>query len=355
MNTLKLKLDKCRFSLQFFAVAIILSVTSFVLLADVFKKSTSSITILVNAKSSAAIKQQQIVNNLVEIPNLLSFYDRMLAENPDVRDVAQGKSPDKRKAMWNSMLETETVDGDSSMIRISITANKGSDAQQLVQKTTRTLLNLAGMYYDVRDELDLRIIEGPITRTVLPAWYWVILLSVTLGILVTFILQSVLLSMGKVFDKKRVTLPKKEYLSFTRNGNFSKESGIKSLEELYKIEESEKSFFEDAKKAEQRKEDFLKEKGIAKEEHAKRNEEQFFKETYPNFPEAVGNVQQKKAEAPSNLPVAKDAGLPKGIAEGKGSKKDGFVEIGEEKKTNVEREPTDEEIKKRLNQLLRGK
>lgn len=353
MDTLGRKLNKNRVSFQLIVAAIILSVSFFVMLTDMFKESKSSITVLVSAKSVvAAQQQQQTMNNLVELPRLLSFYDRMLRDNSDIRDVAEGKSPDERKRIWNDMLETEIINRDASVIRISITSKNQSDSEQLVRKATRTLFDLSGMYYDIKNDLDLRIIEGPVTHGTLSGWYWILPISIVLGILVSSILESILSAITRRIRRRTDLLPKKEYFTFEKFPKSSDETKIGSLEDLYKLEQAEKSFFTSDKEAQRRKKSFLEKSEIKQESEKKNISKKISEEKYPDYPE-VPSSMQKKAEAPGNLPIADEVEFPEKTNEE--AEKNGLMKLDEKKKDDVSREPTNDEIKKRLNELLRGK
>ena len=190
------------FSLQVFIVGVILSVTFFLLLLASFKTYRSTITIIVNSKSEIASKNEsEIIGNVLEIPKTLAFYDRLLKSNADVRDVTIGKSPDQRKSVWNEMIDIQQVGGNSSLINISITSNEENDANALVRKTSRTLFDSVSQYYDVKNDVDMRIIDGPISRPVFSYWYVALILSVLAGFSLALFFQSLLCDLKNLFVK----------------------------------------------------------------------------------------------------------------------------------------------------------
>ena len=72
---------------------------------------------------------------------------------------------------------------------------------------------------------------------------------------------------------------------------------------------------------------------------------------YPNFRE-VPKYAQQKASAPSNLPIADDSfSMQVGLNDQKQSEQ---KQIISEKTAIKKPEPTDDQLKEKLNQLLRG-
>ena len=82
----KINIDSEYFSLRFFVAGIVLSFSFLLLFISLSKTYTSSIIILVNAKSETAAQQKnQIIRNVSEFPKTLALYDRLLKYNSDVR------------------------------------------------------------------------------------------------------------------------------------------------------------------------------------------------------------------------------------------------------------------------------
>jgi len=77
------------------------------------------------------------------------------------------------------------------------------------------------------------------------------------------------------------------------------------------------------------------------------------KNKYPNFSE-VPKYAQATASAPTNLPVADDSFFSQPNLNAEQSKQSEIIEIKEEPKIKIHPEPDAEQLKKRLNDLLRG-
>ncbi|MDD5464311.1 MAG: hypothetical protein PHP62_04120 [Candidatus Moranbacteria bacterium] len=325
-------------------VGIILSAVFFLLLVDLFKTYQSEISILISAKSQVAAKQQtQIVSNISELPKTLAFYDRMLKNNPDMRDVTEGLSPQKRQDKWNEMLTVKQAGFDASVIKIAITTSHKDDSEQLAIKTARTLFDSAAFYYNIKKDVDLRIVDGPITRVYISNWFWLLIFSIIAGFSISGLLQYL------VFESKKFSIKKPEFLKmgsffeFKKNPNIPVEEELEMLNNLYKNQQAEQSFDFEQKQ----------EEGVENLEYQKKFQamkkitKQLEPDKYPNFPE-MPVTHKVEASAPANLPIADDSFFIQNEAP--------VQEIQHEEVIfDATKEPTPEELKKRLNELLKGK
>ncbi|MDD5396732.1 MAG: hypothetical protein PHW24_01585 [Candidatus Moranbacteria bacterium] len=355
------------FSLQTFAGGLFLSAVFLTLMINSSKTYTSEISILVSAKSENALKNQaQLVASVVELPKTLAFYDRLLKLNPDVRDVAAGKSVEQRKAKWNEMLSVQRAGIDSSVIEISISTLRQSDSEQLAGKTVRTLFDDVAFYYDVKNDVSLRIIDGPITKVHVSNLSALLLLSIVLGFLAVALLKIF------VFSKKKISISKPDFskinsfFDFKKNTTVSAEDELDSLNKLY---ESEGEVLSKEKIAALQENGTKMEQVDPKIQEMKKLTKKMEPSKYPNFPE-MPLAGVSKNSAPDNLPIADDsffAGnfefdlaaeeIEKKIPEANEN------EIPVQASTEIEeqpiadqtpKEPTPEQLKERLNQLLRG-
>lgn len=329
----EIKNVKLHMSLQIFVVGIVLSLTFFLLMLDNFKTYSSELSVLIVPKTDFAARQQsQLIGNILEFPKTLAFYDELLKRNSDVNDRARGLSADGRKSYWNEMLSVNQSSASSSVIKVSIQAENKNDAQQLNQKTVRVLFDTVSTYYDVKNDFDLRIIDGPIIKAQIPSWQILFLISIFLGFFLVLLLDFVIFGKSMKFINRidENELPRnKDYFDFKHEdaekenyfsqNNFidaeSENAGIQKMKQLTKLIEPDK---------------------------------------YPNFPE-MPTMLEKRDAAPGNLPIADD------------DFEENFLDVKEAVNPQVEeleipqlevdqksKEPTPDELKKRLNQLLRG-
>lgn len=331
---------------KFLVAGIVLSISFFLIFISISKTYTSSMTIFVNAKSEIAAQQgEQIIGNIVEFPKTLALYDRLLKYNSDVKDLTVGKSSLERKEFWNSLLSVKKVGKNSSLIKISITTIQQNDAEQLAQKTVETLVHFTGFYYNIKNDVDLRIIDGPITHSNITGWYWIVPSSLILGFLITFFLQYILIK-RKDFLTSEYNVPEEKFLSnlnpSTGEGSLknSEQEDMRSLENLYMSDMPIEILAAPR--------DNSNETLAPKIQEMKKITKTFEKSKYPNFSE-VPKHTQLTASAPDNLPVADDFNL--NVEQPKQSE---IIEIKEEPKIKIHPEPGEEQLKKRLNELLRG-
>ncbi|HAS00167.1 MAG TPA: hypothetical protein DEA89_03110 [Candidatus Moranbacteria bacterium] len=333
-------------------VGIIFSAVFFLLLIDLFKTYQSEISILVSAKSQVAAKQQsQIVSNISELPKTLAFYERMLKNNSDMRDVTKGLSPQKRKDKWNEMLTVKRAGFDASVVKIAITTSHKADSEQLAIKTARTLFDTSAFYYNIKKDVDLRIVDGPITRVYISNWFWLFIFSIIAGFSISGLLQYLLFESKKFSIKKPEFLKMGSFFEFKKNPNIPVEEELEMLNNLYKNQQAEQTFdFE-----QEQKEEFGNLEYEKKFQEMKKITKSLEPDKYPNFPE-MPIAHKVEASAPANLPIADDSFFIQNEAPIElESAPSQSVESEQDSISSETREPTPEELKKRLNELLKGK
>lgn len=291
-----------KLNIYFFILALILSATFCLLFLENFKSYNSQITILFIPKNEKmAIQSEQVVKNLTEFPHYLSFYEKLLVDNENIEDEFIGYSKDKRKELWNKKLEISR-ENNSGLIEIGITGEDQVESEKIAKQAAFTLFGTASRYYNIKNEIDLRIIDGPITSVKIKNWAWLISLSVILGAFSSFLITVVCL----------------------KSGNFLL-NGFRFISKI-----------------------FYRQKLSSKIEKNKEKEKLEIKAEYPLFTSFEKSMsQEKKSQAPSNLPIVEDPCAP---VEDIRTDKTRIVK----EKVDLTKEPNEEELKERLNQLLRG-
>lgn len=282
----------------FFVLAVILTVTFGLLLLSNFQTDKSDISVLIIPKSeSASFQIDQIMENLTDITHRLSFYDRVLSDNPEIKDPFSGLSKDQRKEAWNKSFEIERLSG-STTLNISVFNADKAEASKIARQMALSLSEVAGRFYNIQTELEFRIIEGPINSSFVRFWQWLIAFSILSGLAFSFFI----LFLFNIFSKK---VQRKITKNIIRRDYFAPPvDGIKELSELIENDLSVSA--------------------------------------------------ERKAAAPSNLPIAEeetsniDYQAP--VTQQPVDYTENLIAQEEEKKG----EPTDEEYRERLNKLLRG-
>lgn len=353
----KISIKNIKLAKQIFVFGIIYSAFFFLFFLNAFKTYRSDISVLIIPKSPAAISQQeQIINNVLELPKTLAFYDALLRYNSDVRDVTDGMSPLERKDVWNKMLIVKRTNSDSSIVRISITAKNENDANQLNLKTVRTLFAVVGSYYDIKKDVDLRIVDGPIAKTYNNLWLSLIFALLAgfvlafLSLLITFpknIFSKDFFAKFKMPEEKIAALKNKSFFDFKKDSKMPAEKELEVLKNLYQDEQVKEPFVF--------KQQEIRPDETEKIEEMKKLTQQMEQDKYPNFPE-MPIRGRGKAAAPENLPIADDVFFTNNFSEESIAKEESTPVETEPKTEDKEvKEPTPEELKERLNQLLKGK
>src|SRR6266567_2295656 len=338
-------------------IGAILSATFFLISLATFKTYESTVTILVTAKSPlAAAQQEKIVGNLAAFPRTLAFYDRLLKYNPDVRDIAAGSSSSQRRQIWNDMLKVSQPKEHSSIIAITLFAVNKTDADQLATKTARNLFDTASFYYNIKTDIDMRLIDGPISRPVVHAWGWLLMLSILLGSALATIIENGAKGMWETVSTRSQTFNKESLANFSQK-IFSTKKTDEAVET--QIEQAEPAAESNIPEETENIPEVSKEEVLTPEQVLYNKElEQLNKiiqqDIYPNFPEMPVHGAPK-ASAPDNLPIGDDSFYAPVSASAPENLPTEQPAVGptkvEEEKTH---EPTAQELKDRLNKLLKG-
>lgn len=320
------------FNLKSFWIAFAVSAAVlFVVSANVGRDYVSETDVLIIPKSTAAAENaNQIIENLKNIPLTLSFYDKMAQENADVVNDAVAELPDyKRKDFWNGVLQVTRV-GNSGVLKIIAKDTDSYQAEVLSAQATTTLISSVGLYYDIKADVDVRMIDSTITAYSNGTFSYALFIEGLVGI---FIVLSVLFYAALTF------LEKEKELKFYRPNFFpeyrnpfsalvSKKTPVESP-----VEEVAKDIATKTEKAWSL--------PVAEEK------------PYTDFANMT-----KSASAPANLPIAEEDALSLNQADTKMPEIEIMSqenELAMEEKTPLTHEATDEEVKARLNKLLSGK
>ena len=320
MQTLKSKL--------FWTASIIAAAIIFTVLYNANKTYVGESRILILPENTmTAGNIEQIIGNAQEIPKSLSFYNGMLAENHDIVDGAANLPDVQRKNYWDSKIDIRRI-GHSSILDISVFDKNPVQADIITQQAANDIAVVMSHYYNIQTDLSVRIIEEPIVSLTQKGDFWTssIAISSILGLVLGAAIVNIIFSI----QKKRGIISRKEFGSI-----FEPEEAGKKFEPEPEAEEIIQSDISETIRpvpAEDEKKVILekletKEKKIGKK---------------PSQPVA----REKKSVAPSNLPIGEGPMLEGAVSFAPGE--------GKEVKADHLREATPEEVKERLNKLLKG-
>ncbi len=282
-----------------------------ILIFNINKNSVyeSEINVLVLPKNELLAKETDLIRgNFKQIMQSLAFCDEVAQQNESL-SVMQDLSNYKRKEFCNSKLEVSLVEK-TAIISVKNFDKNSTLARELNSDTVEKLIASAGKYYNINTDMELRIIDGPIIK--LDSFrnsLWIFEESLFLTLVVCV---GLFFLVPFIFIKK-----KKTNLPILKN----KFSSKTPLEKMVAIFPETENYFSDKK---------------------------FFptKKVEPS----VG----KKAPIPVNLPVNEET-VPDIFLDKKAFVKNDMLEKKEnESEDYISREATSDEVKERLNKLLRG-
>ncbi|HBI16805.1 MAG TPA: hypothetical protein DDY52_01425 [Candidatus Moranbacteria bacterium] len=312
-------------SVYFVFVALAFGISAYFLLLDNYNTQTARINILISPQNTkTAVYLNRIKENIVIIADKKNIF----GENVVLKN-----------------------DPKNDLIEISASGEDRAEASLLAEKSTSKLLNLISKYYNVKNDLSLQVVSVEFQSKT--NYFLIAGASILIGLILALFIQLILDLSERAslfFIKRRMESSKKNAETENYLGDFFKTNRekIQKLSSSFPLEKSRD------------KQTVSENKIIA--DSVKNKLADLNDEPYVNF---------KKAAFPSNLPVAEDD-LDKIIQhkEDIPNEKEVLNELGifpesetqdlflAQDESNLEdttKEPTEEEFKKRLNELLGNK
>lgn len=297
-------------SKTFWVTTIVIAVIAFIIGTNSGKSFIGETSILLIPKSDKAVRNiDQIIANAKEIPKSLSFYNKLVELNPDMEDQASGLADAERKDFWNDKIVLKNTRR-SGIIRVNVFSDSQLQAEIISKQVANDISVVMSRYYDTKNDLDIRIIDGPIVYAFKKCSFLVIsLYSIILGLLAGTIIYFLVSFMGILVAQRQLALRLKNIrFPFAFNNNVPKKP-----EHLGR----EKTSFN---------------LGLSK------NEAKF------QF------TPVKKAAAPENLPIGSEF-VMSSLKRTRQAEEQAIEKTEEVEKM---REATPEEVRERLNKLLHG-
>lgn len=151
---------------------------------DFFRSYRATVTVLVVSKTE--MSSQDMTENAVELVRTLSFYERVLADNDLIDDDFEGYAPDQRKALWNDTVSVNRRAA-SSVLTVRARGETPEKAKRLAKQTAQTLFATMSFYYNVKTEMDVRVIDGPLVSYTLTRPFLFGATSILTGLSITLL------------------------------------------------------------------------------------------------------------------------------------------------------------------------
>jgi capsular polysaccharide biosynthesis protein len=167
---------------------------------DMFRSYEADVRIMVISRS-ASVNPEQVAANLAALVGTLPFHDRVVADDI-LGDPLEGYPQPDRRARWNDAVRAERGIG-NSVITVTAAGEDPEEARQLAARVSKTLFGMAGLYYDVKADIDVRAIDGPIAETVVRQPIAYAATSFLSALLVTMVFFGALIMVPNMFGRSR--------------------------------------------------------------------------------------------------------------------------------------------------------
>lgn len=150
--------------------------------------------------------------NLTAIAQELSFAAAVYeGVGPEMKNSFFGKTPVERQATWKRQAEIRLVPA-SDLIRISASGDTQEDAHQFAQAITLELARTASHYYNQKTDLDLRVVTEAVSIPKTTAWNRYVLLVGATALGFTGLFFAVYVLIGWMFPIGRSRESQNEYV-----------------------------------------------------------------------------------------------------------------------------------------------
>lgn len=322
-----------------------------------------------------------------------SVYEEVGAgiENPLV-----GRTPAERQAIWKKAVDVRVV-GTSDVIHIASLGDDQDEALALSKAVAAELVHTASRYYNQKTDLDIRIVADPAAIPSLSAWPRLLVYIIGTAFFFTILFFLVYATIERIFPKRSVPQPGNgEYVISSETfrpqkpaywdrdePSFLREAVVSSTEPVRAAEVTEAPVMPELEAESAPEVDAVLEPVITPEEwsadfppeEAVIEEEAFAEEEYqPSYEAERAGLGDENtvsgyvahAAAPDNLPIIEGPITPLQGAQSRLMKADidataeayaAMTEpvLPEEPTKPQTHEPTPEEYRRRLNELLSGK
>lgn len=157
--TVRNKWHRSSFGRAFIVTLFFVTLASGLFWLDFFRSYNAEVTLLIIAKSGEE-SSSDTAENMRELSQTLSFYNRLLTENDRIDDDFIGYAPDVRKEKWHDLVSVTRQEG-SGVLVIHANGDTPEKAKRIALQTAQTLFSVAGLYYDIKTGVDMRVVDGP--------------------------------------------------------------------------------------------------------------------------------------------------------------------------------------------------
>jgi len=219
MLAIRNKLKRSSFGRAFVVTFFFVTLASSLFWLDFFRSYNTEVVVLVISRSNTVENSSSIADNMVALTQTLSFYNRLLIENDSLDDDFLGYAPDKRKESWNERVFV-TKQNASGVLVIRANGDTPEKSKQFASQTVRTMFSVTGLYYNVKTDVDMRIVDGPLVSYTLQKPFLYIGTSFLTSLFLTSFFFFFLRVVPELIGRKKEREISSDASSSTENGNF---------------------------------------------------------------------------------------------------------------------------------------
>ena len=182
----------------FLVAALFVSFSAGLAIADSFSTYRSVYTVLV-VPAGDGTTLHEVAENVATLTGTSAvreaYFDALGTETIRYEDLAG-----KAQADTIGQMTEVTVPSKGSQIVVSGSADNQDDATMYAKVMTDTVVRFAERYYNIRTEAQFRIVEGPVTTKGIGHPVWFVLASIAIGLAVTATFFSFLFLLPRLFS-----------------------------------------------------------------------------------------------------------------------------------------------------------
>jgi len=172
----------------FFLLFVVFFAVSFFTLYESFREYRAEATLLVLSKSPA-VSAETVARNIVELSKTIAFYDRLLADHSNISDPWSDQSALDRRDAWDGVLMSSVIP-ETSLIHFSISSGSEVQSTALLNASLETLYGFSGRLYDHEREADIRLVDGVVVRPVVQYAWILVLASAFFAVVFAFLIST---------------------------------------------------------------------------------------------------------------------------------------------------------------------
>lgn len=285
-----------------------------------------------------------VTENLSIYIQTKDFARSVMKKYPQLKEVIGYESGENERELLEKWNQKVRVNVYSHTLKISSYGDNAFDTEQLLYGTANTFLSESQKYYDTRNRFDFDILESPFVYEKVSFWNYV--MSGLLGLVMVFF--STFLPVGRSFPSRKKLVWRsldEDKIEDRHQETSPSDSGKKEFSSLLEFPDSVTELFQRERKEEKEKEQKIKEFREFKGEILPIVSQE---KSSPDLVDKKALSSYSRGFVPMNLPIVEEE-----FFEEKGSSE--IKKTASLESLTEEKEPSNEEYKRRLNELLRGR